>query len=475
MKFAQCHQGQSRSVLWLLLAALILCTASCAPKPLDRARLVATTRDYNVVIVLLDAAEAGHFSFLGYERDTTPHLKALASEAAVFENAYAQASATPLSVLSIFTSRYPLLEHAPQILGEIGPVLPQDIPSLGSLTAERFVHRLGMSANLWVSRDFGYGPGFTEFLEVFGDKPGKASRISDLFTAWIDKHHREQFLAYLHYIEPHAPYTPPPPHENLFDPQAKGHVYGTDEFLDSCEENAPPDSIQRQVVALYDGNLSYADEQVQRVVQALKAKGIWDRTIFVLISDHGEAFWQHGVRGHGRHSYEEFIRVPLLVRIPDLRDRGRRIKTSVELIDVLPTILELADISGDWAELQGRSLMNLMLDGDPPEIPPARIFSRNHELGELELAMRVGNYKMIQIPVKKQIMLFDLASDPMEQRNLFLPDGQGSRAWWIADNMAIELEKWIFATRASWRIMVAAPDTLDAETIQRLRSLGYLD
>lgn len=460
-------------------ASLLLITACGAPHAPNRTQLVDSTRNQNIVVVLLDAAVATHFSFLGYDRETTPNLRRLAEESVVFENAYAQASATPLSVLSIFTSRYPLLERTPELMGEIGPVLPANVPSLGRLMSRRYEHRVGVSANSWISGDFGYGGGFTDFLEVFGERGsdqrlGTAKRVSDTMCAWLDRHDVGPFFAYVHYYEPHAPYTPPAPYDRRFDPEAHGHVDGGKHSLKPLRRSRPDDLVARNVTALYDGNLAYADAQVQRIVEALQQSEEWNDTVFVLVSDHGEAFWEHGVRGHGLHAYEEFIHVPLLIRVPGLVRWPRRVATPVELVDLLPTLLELADVPAEGAGLMGRSLVPLLLGdaGSPYQRP---VFSRNHDSGSVELGMRKGKWKMVQRVALRRIELYDLQADPQEQRNLFREEDEGSPTWQTAREMAIELQDWVDRARAGWSTVVAAPDSLDPATLERLRALGYLD
>jgi len=460
----------------LLLAILV----SCSSDEPGRDPLLEATRDYNVVVVLLDAAAAGHFPFLGYVRDTAPNLARIAQESVVFEAAYAQASATPLSVLSLFTSRYPILEGTPEVQGEFGPTLPDQIPSMPHLVAPRFPQRVGFSANHWISDDFGYGPGFTEFHELTKVEndgvPGRANIVSDEVLSWLDRREDGQFFAYVHYYQPHAPYLPPEPHWSRFDPQMRGFIDATGSDLKPYREAIPPENIARNTVALYDGNISFVDEHVERVVRELQDRGLWDKTIFILLSDHGEAFWQHGSRGHGLRAYEEFIRVPLFIRIPGLSESSRRIQTPVELIDVLPTILDLADIPVGDSGLRGKSLVPLLVHGDRLDAAPTAVYSRNHQVSQLELVMRMGRFKMIQQMDTRQIMLFDLANDPMERVDLFDPATPEAEAYQLVRAMAIKLQVWIDDTKASWSSVVpTAPDSLDAEAIERLKAMGYLN
>lgn len=464
--------------------AVFLALAGCGPAgvPPDRARLVAATRDVDVVVVLLDAAAAEHFSFMGHERETTPHLDAIAREAVVFENAYAQASATPLSVYSMMTSRYPLMHQRARPDStqerEMAMVIPPAMPTLAMWMADRFVDRVAFTANHWIRPELGFDTGFTDFHPLFeGRAPGdvvRATEMTDRFVEWLDARSDRPYFAYLHYLEPHEPYTPPEPYASRFSPEVRGFTDGTMSTLEVVKNERPSEDFVRNTLALYDGNLAYVDAEVGRLVSELRARGRWERTVFVLVSDHGEAFWQHGVRGHGTHAYEEFVRVPFVVRVPEVAAlRGVRIADLVELVDLAPTLLDLLDLPLPPNAAAGRSLLPL-LSGVTPD-PPPPVFVRNHDGGRWEYGIRDGRYKYIHYFDRRPDEFFDLATDPLEQKNQW-PQAQYPPLRSIAQPMYDRLGAWVGAGDGVGDGVAASSagvDSLDADTREALRALGY--
>lgn len=468
----------------LTVATLLVLVTACgwreptnAVQALAISQLQAAARGCNLVLVLLDAAAAGHCSVLGYGRQTTPHLAELAAEGVVFETAYAQAAATPLSIYSIHTSRYPAFEELPVVEHEFVFTVPPQTPTLARLLAPRFRARLCVSASGWSYPMLGLDGGFTAFHQV-GPRDEIAGAEADgaVVTAaalqWIAEHQGEPFLAYLHYLEPHTPYAPPEPFASMFDPADRGHVDGSYESLKPFQHKRPPDPVVRNVMGLYDGNLAYADAQIGRLVAGLRQLGVWERTVFVVMADHGEAFWEHGARGHSLHAYEEFVRVPLLIRIPGGgAASAKRVGRPVELVDLLPTLLELFELPS--AASAGESLLPAVLGAVEG---PATAYTRNHSTHRVEFAMRLGDSKVIVTGRQRKPALFDLARDPGE-----LVDLQSARSAAGSDStralgrrLQAMLQEWLAANRDAARgSIVDATDSLDAESIERLRSLGY--
>jgi arylsulfatase A-like enzyme len=426
----------------------------------------------DVVVVLLDAAAAGHFSFLGYERETTPFLTRLAAESVVFESAYAQASATPLSVYSLFTGELPLVAEMPVLDGELVASIPAAAPTLASLLADRYPARKGLSGNRWIGRELGYANGFSEFTgiwELSADLSRNATLLSDQAVSWLSSRDESSFFLYLHYLEPHLPYAPPEPFASRFDPSFRGHIEATRQALGPWRSTRPNALIERNLIALYDGNLAYVDSEVQRVAEAIEAAGGWDRTIFILLSDHGEAFWQHGVRGHGMSVYEEMVRVPLFVRIPGLA--ARRIAEPVQLVDLLPTLLELAGADAAKQRRAGQSLVPLFFGDASGE--DGRAFSRNHEPGMIEYMLREGRYKWVRPGFDAPPKLYDLLEDPDEARDLQSHRARELKAQTapIAARFAVRLDSLLQA--ATFPAAGAVADTLDAAARERLKAMGY--
>ena len=459
---------------------LLLLISSCAQPTTEdqlpsREELLAGISEYDVVIALLDAAAASHFGFMGYERDTTPSIDALAAESIVFERAYAQASATPLSVVSMLTARYPTSADAPSLRGEVVFEVPEEAQLLPELLGELFPARFGASANQWISRRFGFDQGFTEFREVWDEAQvpdptaPRARRVVDVARRWFDAHGDQRRFSYLHFLEPHEPYSPPEPWFDQFDPEAGRRLDGSRRSLAALKTRRPGPKISRNVVALYDGNLPYVDAELGSLIDSLKDEGRWDRTVFVLVADHGEAFWQHGAWGHGRHVYEEYVRVPFLLRIPGFPGlAGTRIEDPVELVDLVPTILDLFDRSADWIDPEGNSLLGyLASDMAPP--PPSPAFFRNSTPQWLELGASDGRFKWILNPGAQTEQLYDLRQDPEEQTDLVETRSVPDEARGLLD----ALVEWLQRPPSDAAPTLIGVDSLDADLQEQLKSLGY--
>ena len=474
-----------RHALLLAIGVASLLPAGCSgPAELPTTdELRAATRDVDVVVVLLDAAAAAHFSFLGYERETTPHLDAVAARAVVFENAYAQASATPLSVYSMMTSRYPLMQERERPTegdaGEMAAVIPRAMPTLAVWMAQRYDHRAAFTANHWIRRELGFDLGFGHFEALFeGREPGdtvRATEMTDAFLDWVDGLGADDdYFAYLHYLEPHEPYTPPEPFASRFEPGIRGHTDGTLATLGPFKSERPDEDFVRNTIALYDGNLAYVDDQIGRLVRALRERGRWRRTVFVLVSDHGEAFWQHGVRGHGTHAYEEFVRVPFLLRVPELPGlEGVRVGTPVELIDLAPTLLDLLGMPLPSNAAAGHSLLAHLTPGPWPDPPP--VFVRNHDGGRWEYGIRQGPYKYLHNFDRRDDEFFDLARDPGETYNRW-HEAQHPPLRPIAEGLYRRLAAWVEAGDGVDDGVAASAtgvDSLDADAREALKALGY--
>lgn len=469
-----------RSIAGIALAALLLGLGCSSPALRGPEELREHAAGMNLLVVLFDAAAADHFSFLGYERETAPHLAALAEESIVFENAYAQAAATPLSVVSLFTGSYPIGTELPAFKGEIVPAIREDHPTLASVLASSHPSRAAFSANRWVCRELGYDQGFNEFEELWAGPDGEiarpvvpASYLSDQLLGFLDGAPEEPFFVYAHYLEPHLPYTPPEPFASLFDPEIRGQVECTTEGLKPYRASRPPTNVRKEVVALYDGNLAYADDQFGRVVKRLKQKGLWDRTVVVFLSDHGEAFWQHNWRGHGSKVYEEFVRVPLLLRVPGLAPG--RIEDVVELVDLYPTLVDLFGLETE-AALAGQSwLPRIFAEGPAPEVAQLAFF-RNHET-RMTTAIREGRYKAVrQRRENKAIELFDLLEDPREETNLQSHRNPETReaTQELSTRLAERLHH-ILESGEDSPLSAAGADSLSPEAIEQLRAIGYFN
>jgi arylsulfatase A-like enzyme len=205
------------------------------------------------------------------------------------------------------------------------------------------------------------------------------------------------------------------------------------------------------------------DSLVGELVNALKDSGRWEDTILVFTADHGEAFWQHGVYGHGRHIYDEFVKIPLLIRIPGMESlAGRRVSEVVSLKDLLPTYLDLLSLEIP-AHLEGKSLLPLVA-GDTEGFEQRVVFTRGTHGDAPEFGMRYGRYKWVYRVYEGKYLLFDMVADPGELNDLSdRPIPRELR------EVRKEIAKWI----ATGTGRIEAVDNLDPATEERLKAIGY--
>ena len=361
------------------LAGLALVLAACRSEPEERP---------SVLLVVLDALHAGHVSHLGYERETTPNLDRLASEGLSFEHAFAHAPYTLASIPSLFTGRLP--EH--HGLVDKGYVLPESERTIAEHLARHGYDTLGVVANLNGSELFDLDQGFDGFLNLLEPTPerpatyenprtgesfheAKAEAFEPVLSSWLAEGFAvdRPALLYLHVLEPHSPYTPPEPwFSRWLDPEYSGPLGSGD--TESLVATTEPDTViapedRAAAIALYDANLAYVDAELARWLDLLREHGIYDRTLVLVTSDHGEAFWQHGMWGHNETLYDEMLRVPLVVKPPAaLMDASRwpwpepgtRPNLPVGLSDVLPGLCDWLGLPLPDAELDGMSLAKLV-------------------------------------------------------------------------------------------------------------------
>ena len=227
---------------------------------------------------------------------------------------------------------------------------------------------------------------------------------------------------------------------------------------------APPSMRdQEMIVALYDANIAYVDSLVGEVVSALQEAEKWDDTIFILVADHGEAFWQHGVSGHGRHIYDEMVKIPMLVRLPGVEGlAGTRIQQPVGLKDLLPTYLDLLQLEIP-EHLEGDTLLPLIA-GDTAAYAERVVFLRGTHGNNPEFGLRYGRHKWIYRVHEGTYELYDVVSDPGETVDLSEGD---------VDPELLEVRKLIAFWIARGTGRVDPVEDMDPEIEAKLKAIGY--
>jgi arylsulfatase A-like enzyme len=314
----------------------------------------------NVLLIVIDTARADRFSVNGYERDTSPEIASLAAEGAVYENAYTPSPWTLPAHASLFTGLFPSAHGADA--GHL--LLDQEHRTLAEALGEAGYRTLGYVESPWVGKAHGFHQGFGTYEEIWSKVPGTegedmgAALITQRVDRWLTWREetpdvsRQPFFIFINYFEPHLPYSPPDPERTRFlSPPIDGATVDRLRRLKHPKEMPyilglePLDPEEARILSdLYDGEISYVDRRIGEVVDLLRRRGLLDRTIVVVTSDHGELIGEHGLLDHKLNVYEELLRIPLVLRYPPAVGAGQRIDSTVMLQDLFPTILSLAGI-----------------------------------------------------------------------------------------------------------------------------------
>ena len=373
----------------------------------------------HVVLLVADTLRADRMSLYGAPRATTPILDGLAAQGTVFERAWSQAACTFPSVNALLTGT-----AATSFLGEPAHAT-RSLQGRGAL-AER-LGRAGyataaVSAS-WVVRatpsihnDWGggYDAGFDHFDESCAGEA--AACVNGRALEWIDARDTASrpFFLYLHYLDPHDPYRPPPDHARRFaepdfpDPRVRA---GDPNGLADAPPGASKEAARRHLLDLYDEELAYLDGRIGRLFDALDQRGLLAGTIVVLASDHGEAFDEHGHWKHCSSVHEEQIRTPLVFWGPGV-PRGRRSTATAENVDVLPTLLDLLGLAAT-PPARGEAVVGESLR--PAMAAEATGTSLAHSSQGPWQSVTDGRHKWIEHVGRQAGDLYDLADDPQER------------------------------------------------------------
>lgn len=429
------------------VAPLVEQTPPPAPAALD---------GYDVVYIVLDAFHAAHASVYGYPKNTTPFLAEFAQEAVVFDKMFANAPYTLASTGVLFTSKY---AHETGLINT-NNALPPIVPTISELLTEAGVETYLLTHHGYLIGDWGLARGFGKiFNKDFGSDPSRIGEaIRDIYGAHTGK---RKFL-YFHLLPPHHPYLPP----------EKFRTFVIDRPTDGFDPNENLPKIDAGDMAVtpaqldyirswYDSNILFADHLAQLVVEALQAEGVLEKTIVIISSDHGEAFYQHGRMMHGTTVFDEMLHVPFLMRFPQAANiPPHRVAGLASLVDVTPTLAELYGLAP--ADFSGHSLLPVMR-GDQPAA--TAVYAEALVYEDLR-AIRDQHYKYIASANGAQ--LFDLTTDPGEQQNL--AEQQPIRAGYYQQRLQAR------SARSGANVSASSVDLQNQrpDVLQNLRDLGYI-
>ncbi|HZP43621.1 MAG TPA: sulfatase [Candidatus Binatia bacterium] len=425
----------------------------------------------NVVLVSLDTLRARSVGAYGAPEPTTPAFDArVAAAGALVRQAVTPDPFTPPAHMSMLTGLAPCAHGVLTLDTTLAPdrvTLAERFRAAGYRTA-------AVTEDAYVHDGAGFERGFDEFIENRSEEDATPGFAAETFAAareWIRARGDRPFFLFVHTYQVHEPYTPPRGYEALFGP--------------------PPVGASAQAARRYAQEIRYTDDVLADFLDALDACGREDDTILVVTSDHGEAFGEHAVSGHGWDLHDEALLVPLAVRAPGRVPAGRIIEGPVDLIDLAPTLLDLAGLA-PLPDVQGRSFAGLLTGRDAHAFVEQPIVSRAFAdaLTPIAVSVRTATYKYIKRYDTPREAFYDLTTDPEERRSLTVAvaDSPASVHLREARQLVAEAD----ARCASWRkahparpapAALGAPGWLvnrelleERDAVERkLRSLGYVE
>jgi arylsulfatase A-like enzyme len=474
------------------MGALITC-AICLLLSIAAARAADDAARANVVLITVDTLRADRLGAYGHRSDTTPALDRLAAGGVQFADVTVQWPQTWPSIASMMTSTYPSttgVRYSPRRpLASNHRTLAEMLSAAGYQTG-------AVVANATIGRRLGFDQGFDTFVESWTTASGQSStrrlekapgKIKELTNATTVTDQGLQVLQsfdssrpyflWLHYIDPHGPYVPPPAYGDMF-----ANTYPTE----TVDPRLLPEYQQQKVgggsvisdlafyKAQYDREVRYFDDQVGRLLAAVAADAGNERTLIVVTADHGEALGEHRYYlEHGAVPYQPTAHVPLLMSFAGKVPAGRVIEEPVGLIDVAPTILDTVGVEVP-RDIEGRSLLRL-IRGDP-DAAPAHVFMESGRKPQSQVSVRKGPWKLVHTRSATdrhwfglpELALYNLRDDPEERDNRVSEQRQ------LVTEMKAVLDAWVLDGKRKMQASApSAPKTNDSATKEALRLLGY--
>ena len=398
----------------------------------------------NIILIAVDTLRPDRLGCYGYSRTKTPNIDGLAEDGVLFRNTIAQVPLTLPSFCSMMTGTYPLFHGVRDFSYGF---LPQDRTTLAEVLKSRSYVTGAFIGSFVLDTRFGLDQGFDHYDGKFDLKkyqdidPGTIQRRGDHVVReanqWIQTNKNKRLFAWIHLYDPHHPYDPPEPYRSQYRTRP------------------------------YDGEVAYTDFLIGQVLGLLKATGLYDESLIVLTSDHGEGLGEHDEATHGFFVYDSTLKVPLIIKTPQNDPAGKVIEAQVRSVDIMPTILQYASVQTP-SQVQGIGLRSL-IEGKVGQLGQPYAYSENFyahsAFGWSPLrTLRTRRHKFVLAP---QPELYDLREDPLETHDIHQAN-QVLANTFTRDLMRLE-QRYSAGGRAKPKRYV------DPAVIGRLKALGYVD
>jgi len=423
----------------------------------------------DVVLISIDTLRADHLSGLGYGRETTPNIDRLIRDGLVFDNCFSHASDTRLAFAALMSG---FLPHETATMNAGAPA-EEEIRLPGVL--RRHGYRTAAVVSNYVLRGSrGWSIGF----DVYDDEMHQAEAVRSLpertapdttkrALELLREEREHPLFLWVHYQDPHGPYTPPRQHDIFHEDTASNRVPLNRESL-SGSGGIPAYQILddeadfHDYVARYDGEIRFADQYVGRLLDGLEHLGMYDSALIIFTSDHGEGLGEHDYYfAHGEEIWAPLLRVPLVFRLGD-RVRGRRTDPA-QHVDIVPTIYKLLGIEID-PRFRGRDL----LAGPVAEVERFGIVDSPVATERRKLSITHGGFQLIHHPATLRDELYDLEGDPLALLDLAAEPQHRERVSYLRDR-ALEISR---EDRPG--VVERERPELTEDELEKLRALGYL-
>jgi arylsulfatase A-like enzyme len=509
------------------LLVFLLVVSACAPQ--DEPNPSSSAPDKapaprHLILISVDTLRADHMSLYGYQRATTPALDRRSEAGTVFERAIAHWPKTGASFASMFLGSYP---QTTGLTHKAALRLPESARTLPALLSQQGFRSFAVVSNPVLSPDLGWDRGFERYLVTWTGEMSNdpyhyrpmlnAERVNQLALPLIEELSQtpDRTFLWLHYSDPHAPYILPTGISNPF--------LGDDLYAEQVATEPPPVDLAgtqgREIpgetelpfyIAQYDANILVADRAIDQTLDALSRAGVLEHSLVILVSDHGESLFEHGLFfEHGPLPYNTTSRVPLVIWSPGSAERRqtRRVEQAVELVDLLPTIVEallpaaiLPQLDGDslWPLIQPRPSSNADRR-DPEADEPAIAFAESGRPPRHDRFVQDQGWKLIWRPPARDLELladgltldelsghlefYNLSRDPTERVDLAAlsarPDALDTATgeiWTDQDQQAFErLSRELIEKSRALPLREESDEALGSDVEKALEALGYIE